>query len=96
MSARLRRIAFKFGNFTATETTLKLNLNATWKRQEDFLLVLDMWERYKNISFLYCCDVIEMIDRTHTKNNYKIEQEQEVNSFFTAMNPQTSSYFHSS
>ena len=44
------------------------------------MLVLVMCERYKNISFLYYCDVIEMIVRT-TKNNIKIEQEQEVNSF---------------
>ena len=96
MSACLRRIAFKFGNFIATETTLKLNLNATWKRQDDFLLVLDMCKRYKNISFLYYCDVNDSIDRTHTQKNNKIEQEQEVNSFFTAMNQQTLSYFHSS
>ena len=54
-----------------------------------------MCERYKNISFLYYCDVIEMIVRTQ-KNNNKIEMEQEVNSFLTAMNPQTPSYFHSS
>ena len=32
----------------------------------------------------------------HTDKNNKIEQEQEVNSFFTAMNQQTLSYFHSS
>ena len=41
-----------------------------------------VWERYKNISFLYYCDVIEMIVRTQKNNNNKIEQEQEVNSFF--------------
>ena len=58
--------------------------------------MLDMCKRYKNISFLYYCDVIEMIVRTKKKNNNKLEQEQEVNSFLTSINPQTSSYFHSS
>ena len=65
------------------KTTRRLSVSASY-----------VWE-VQNISFLYYCDVIEMIVRTHTKNN-KIEQEQEVNSFFTAMNQQTSSYFHSS
>ena len=63
------------------KTTRRLSVSASY--------VLEV----QNISFLYYCDVIEMIVRTH-KNN-KIEQEQEVNSFFTAMK-QTSSYLHSS
>ena len=33
-----------------------------------------VWE-VQNISFLYCCDDIEMIVRTHKKKN-EIEQEQ--------------------
>ena len=46
-----------------------------------------MCERYKNISFLYYCDVNDIIDRTHTHKNNKIEQEQEVNSFFYGYEP---------
>ena len=81
---------------------IKSKLNATWKRQEDFLLLLDARERYtKSISFLYYFDVIEMIVRTKKKK----EEEEEENktgtnkslaaTFFTAINPQTSSYFQS-
>ena len=65
------------------KTTRRLSVSASY-----------VWE-VQNIFFLYYCDVTEMIVRTHTKNN-KIEQEQEVNSFLTAMNQQTPSYFHSS
>ena len=50
------------------KTTRRLSVSARYVRE------------VQSISFLYYCDVIEMIDRTHTKNN-KIEQEQEVNSF---------------
>ena len=50
------------------KTTRRLSVSARYVREA------------QNISFLYYCDVIEMIDRTHKKNN-KIEQEQEVNSF---------------
>ena len=49
------------------KTTRRLSVTASY--------VLEV----QNISFLYCCDVIEMIVRT--KKNNKIEQEQEVNSF---------------
>ena len=66
------------------KTTRRLSVSARY-----------VWE-VQNISFLYYCDVNDIIDRTHTHKNNKIEQEQEVNSFFTAMNQQTSSYFHSS
>ena len=65
------------------KTTRRLSVSASY-----------VWE-VQNISFLYYCDVIEMIVRTKKKNN-KIEEEQEVNSFLTAVNQQTSSYFHSS
>ena len=50
------------------KTTRRLSVSASY-----------VWE-VQSISFLYCCDVIEMIVRTHKKNN-KIEQEQEVNRF---------------
>ena len=60
---------------------IKSKSNATWKRQEDFLLLLDARERYtKSISFLYYFDVIEMIVRTKKKKKKKkkkkIKQEQ--------------------
>ena len=84
--ARLRCITFKIGNFTATR-----------KRQEDFLLLLGKCERCtKSISFLYYCDVIEMIVRTENKKktkqnktNQNKKQEQKP------MNPQPSSYAQS-
>ena len=65
------------------KTTRRLSVSARYVRE------------VQSISFLYYCDVIEMIVSTKTNNNNKIEHKQEVNSFFTAMNPQTSSYFHS-
>ena len=51
------------------KTTRRLSVSASYVRE------------VQNISFLYCCDVIEMIVRTHTHKKNKIEQEQEVNSF---------------
>ena len=101
ISARLRRIAFKFGNFTATEIKLKLNSLNQFKRCMKTTRKLSVSARYVREVQKYLLPLLlwrYWDDCSHKKkyNNNKIEQEQEVNSFLTAMNPQTSSYFPSS